>query len=107
MAEWRGYTLKALEDFNKELGQLRDDQRDLDDKVDHMETNLSEKIDNNHNSLSELIEDLEEKHEERMSEMRKEYKEDINNMKIKLGVMSGTVAFLVAGITGVILGGIP
>ena len=44
-AEWRGYTLKALEDMNSELKEIKEDQKDfqreLNIKIEKLNTRLT------------------------------------------------------------------
>ena len=41
IAEWRGYTLKALEDMNDEIRYLKKSCKDMDDKLERIEEKLN------------------------------------------------------------------
>jgi len=40
-AEWRGYTLKALEGINEELKEIKQTQKDLDIKIGKLNTRMT------------------------------------------------------------------
>ena len=40
-AEWRGYTLKALEDMNDELKEIKVNQKELDKKIEKLNARLT------------------------------------------------------------------
>ena len=41
MSEWRGYVVRALEDTNKELKEIKDNLSNCEDKIDHLNSRLT------------------------------------------------------------------
>jgi len=47
LSEWRGYVVRALEDLNKEMADIKDNQKCIEDKIDKLDgrlTNLQIKV---------------------------------------------------------------
>jgi len=47
LSEWRGYVVRALEDLNKEMIDIKDNQKCIEDKIDKLDgrlTNLQIKV---------------------------------------------------------------
>lgn len=70
VAEWRGYVVRALEDLDNEVKELKSAVNTLDDKTDKNVAGIYKKLD----GVSETI----------------------SNMRMKIGGMSATIAIIVS-----------
>jgi len=41
LSEWRGYVVRALEDLNKEMIDIKSNQKCIEDKIDKLDTRLT------------------------------------------------------------------